>query len=244
MLPDRFRPRHRCNLIRLGRHQDGGYLVDEASVLRSTSLLSFGIGDDWSFEQDFTAVKDVPVDAYDPTVSRKHFRRRVSRALRLWQFTHVLRSLAKARDYNRFFSNRHRHHERFIGYSGEQSDSLQMAVGDQRNVFLKVDIEGWEYRILDDMVSMADRIEGMVIEFHDVDLHRDRIASFIQRTPMILVHTHPNNAGGQGPPGDPLCVEMTFTTLASVSEGEVDLPHPLDLPNDSSKPDLVLQFET
>ena len=41
------------DIIRLGRKNDGGYLVSESDVTASDKLLSFGIYDDWSFEEDF-----------------------------------------------------------------------------------------------------------------------------------------------------------------------------------------------
>ena len=44
MLPKIFKPKYAYNLIRLGRDNDGGYLVEKESVLKSNSLISLGIG--------------------------------------------------------------------------------------------------------------------------------------------------------------------------------------------------------
>ena len=41
------------SLIRLGKKNDGGYLVSKNDIDKSDLLLSLGIYDDWSFENDF-----------------------------------------------------------------------------------------------------------------------------------------------------------------------------------------------
>lgn len=46
-------------------------------------------------------------------------------------------------------------------------------------LFLKIDIEGFEYRILDEIIQYSDILTGVVIEFHDCDLHMHRILKFI-----------------------------------------------------------------
>jgi len=38
-----------------------------------------------------------------------------------------------------------------------------------------MDIEGGEYRILDNLIKHQDKICGIVIEFHDIDLHLEKI---------------------------------------------------------------------
>lgn len=59
------------NLIRVGRKNDGGYLVDADDIKRSKALVSFGINDDWSFEQDFVSMNDSPLWAFDASVGKK-----------------------------------------------------------------------------------------------------------------------------------------------------------------------------
>ena len=64
----------------------------------------------------------------------------------------------------------------------------------QMPIFIKMDIEGSEYRLLDDILKYASDISGLVIEFHDVDLHQERILNFIQKLPLTLVHIHVGQA--------------------------------------------------
>lgn len=53
LLPEIFKPQGHVPLIRLGRKNDGGYLVDLRSVVEADFLLSCGINDDWAFERGF-----------------------------------------------------------------------------------------------------------------------------------------------------------------------------------------------
>ena len=41
-------------------------------------------------------------------------------------------------------------------------------------ILLKIDIEGSEYRILEDIISIKDSLNALIIEFHDIDLHKDK----------------------------------------------------------------------
>ena len=52
---------------------------------------------------------------------------------------------------------------------------------DKSDIFLKIDIEGSEYRILDSILENQNRISGIAIEFHDCDLHLDKIKRFIDK---------------------------------------------------------------
>lgn len=55
--------------IRFGRDYDGGYVVPEGITV--DALLSYGIGDDISFEIDFAKKTGKPVYAFDPNIKVK-----------------------------------------------------------------------------------------------------------------------------------------------------------------------------
>ena len=58
MLPKEFKPIAKFELLRLGKNNDGGYLIEQESLGRANSLLSFGLVYDWSFEKDFLIIKE------------------------------------------------------------------------------------------------------------------------------------------------------------------------------------------
>ena len=68
MLPKELKPKHCYNLVRLGKNNDGGYLVEKNSLLNSESLVSFGINLDWSFEKDFFKLKKFLINCYEHTI--------------------------------------------------------------------------------------------------------------------------------------------------------------------------------
>ncbi len=59
MLPKEFKPDGLYELVRLGKNNDGGYLVCKNSIEVSDYLISFGISDDFSFEVDFKDKKNI-----------------------------------------------------------------------------------------------------------------------------------------------------------------------------------------
>jgi hypothetical protein len=82
-LPTFFSFKSANDLIRIGKKNDGGYLVSQSDINMSDVLFSLGIGDDWSFEKDFLDKKSVELFAYDASMSLKHFFRQFIKFLLL-----------------------------------------------------------------------------------------------------------------------------------------------------------------
>ena len=246
MLPKQFRPSATYDLIRLGRDHDGGYLADPESVIQAKQLLSFGIAADWSFEKDFLRRNDVPLLAYDATISaKKLFRRTVLNLLRfrirkLFSYSRVFV------DYYLFFTGTRAHRRLNIGYDSKKSISLQTLFSKERPklpVFIKMDIEGSEYRVLDDLLKYSSSISSLVVEFHDIDLHQEKILSFIQKFPLTLVHVHGNNCGQLvDSSGDLITIEFTFSKSPKEISSQPSIPHPLDQKNGPREEDIPLKF--
>lgn len=117
---------------------------------------------------------------------------------------------------------------------------------------LQMDIEGAEYEVLGSVdVSDLSQYALILVEFHH--LHRlrensswnhdiDRALKVLE-TDFLLVHTHPNNAGGfylWKFKKLPKVVETTWINKRYVSKkiGLATLPHPLDIRNDHMMKDL------
>ena len=54
MLPIKLKPKYKYDLLRIGSHSDGGYLVERNSYQKTKFLIGLGINDDWSFEEKFS----------------------------------------------------------------------------------------------------------------------------------------------------------------------------------------------
>jgi hypothetical protein len=70
-LPNYFKYKSAKDLVRVGRENDGGYVISAKDIEFSEVLISFGIEYDWSFEEDFVSRNDIPVMAYDGSVSKR-----------------------------------------------------------------------------------------------------------------------------------------------------------------------------
>ena len=86
MLPKELKPKSLFNLIRLGKDNDGGYLICKHSLEEASCLVSFGISDDYSFEEDFKNRNNNKVLAFDPTVTNKFFLKKIIISLIQFKF--------------------------------------------------------------------------------------------------------------------------------------------------------------
>lgn len=117
---------------------------------------------------------------------------------------------------------------------------------DGDNVFLKCDIEGDEYTILDSIIRNTKRFTGIVMEFHDINQYDkfDHVTNFISKIDQKLVHVHANNNSYLETPTQfiPNCLELTFSSSRNVQYRDVEMPHLLDMPNEKSRPEFKLVF--
>jgi len=138
-----------------------------------------------------------------------------------------------------FFTHNKRLHKQNV------TDSIE-SVLQGTSVFLKCDIEGDEYGLLDSLIANTQRFTGMVIEFHDVNqLDKfDQIANFIGKIDQKLVHVHANNNSYIETPEEfiPSCLELTFSSAQNVFYRDVELPHMFDMPNEKSRLEFRLVF--
>ena len=80
-----LRPKPTDDMIRLGRENDGGYLVSKSDVMNSDILISMGMYDDWSFEKNFHHLNPIPVYVFDGSVNLRFFvRSLVKSLLKIW----------------------------------------------------------------------------------------------------------------------------------------------------------------
>ena len=138
------------------------------------------------------------------------------------------------------------HIQKFVGLNSKNStyctleDILEETASN--DIFLKIDIEGSEYRLLTTLVDYASRITGLVIELHDCDLHLIKIEHFIKNFDIRLVHVHANNFGPIRSDDElPVTLELTFSRYSERGD-EIDLPHRFDMPNNRFADEIKLKI--
>jgi hypothetical protein len=248
-LPLYLEPRNGAPLVRIRQEGDGGYVIDSRNIKHADILISMGINDDWSFEEDFYTRNPIPIQAYDASVSAWDFFLRFYIKLALFEPVNAKAAFHLWRRFKRFFDQTSRiHHPEFVGRDeGGRDISLATLLARDiddtyRNIFFKIDIEHSEYWLLDTLVSIADRIEGLVIEFHSIDRNLKRLEAFINAFPLTLCHVHANNCAQVLDDGLPIVIECSFTRHPCNSRDPVVLPHPLDLPCCCSVDDIAVSF--
>ena len=247
MLPSNFKPRGEFNLLRIGGDNDGGYLVELNSIKQSQDLISMGIGKNWRFEEDFLqhAAMSIGISAYDHSVRGffwPKFFIKFFLSVLIGQFRAPFNAIKKYKKFKRFFRENARLYYDKIG-TGESCTNLWKEIDwtGSRDIFLKIDIEGHEYEILDEITEYSILLTGLVIEFHNISDYLDEIKNFIDSFELKLVHVHPNN-NRIGENGDPRAIEMTFAREPEKLSETPILPHPLDQLNVPRKETVSLRF--
>ena len=237
-----FKPIANYELVRVGRSNDGGYLIGKNSINNSKYLISMGLDLDWSFEEDFKKKNDkINIICFDNNLDKKFILKKIIIQTILIIFNKNLNYLIfLIKSFINFdvFIKKVTYKKKIINYG----DVLKIQNG-INNLFFKIDIEGSEYRILDELITIKNKITGLVIEFHDVDLHLSKIENFINNIGLKLIHIHPNNFGGLDKFGNPYLIELTFEKEPVILKETNSLPHKHDMKNNPDADDITLTFK-
>lgn len=231
------------DLVRIGNEYDGGYILSERQIERTDTVLSFGVRDDWTFEEDFAKRKNVKIYSYDystkdlPFASRKFVRTYVAiiynlLRLRCSKAKNHLKQFRLSKEFYRFFDNKNGRYfiPKFIGqYDDEQNtcfETVFKGLGDieDMSIFLKMDIEGGEYLCLPQLLPFLNKLNGMAIEFHNLavaDMKCEMLLDEFSKN-FYISHVHGCNFGkliyGTNIPS---VLEMTFINKKLVLEKAV-----------------------
>jgi hypothetical protein len=258
MLPNFLKPFHIDNkkLVRIGPKLDGGYVIDKKSVLDANIIITCGLNDDWEFEKSLLKINTkCIVQAYDHTIDKKFWVERFKKdikhffllkKIRLRKIIHIFRYL----DYLRFFKNHNKHYILKIGTEdiSNQEITINKILEAYQSVLLKVDIEGDEYKILDQILDNSKKINTLIIEFHNIHKNLNKIEDFIIKSKELkLIHIHANNFAGSNKDGDPNVIELTFINIKNndlnLKKTNKSFPiNGLDYKNTHRKEDFLLKF--
>lgn len=201
--------------IRIGRKNDGGYVICDIPNIRYDLFLSGGVNDDVSFEEAFLhKFPTVPCYAFDGTIDK------------LPPTNYPIEFIRKN-----------------IGRNSTTSmTNLKEYISENKNIFMKMDIEGFERDLFmslekEDLLKLAQ----IVIEVHWAPA-KDCVTSKLQDT-HYLVHFHPNNFCKLDASGLPAVIELTYIRKDLCSHVEIStdpIPDPiLDMKNIETSGDIV-----
>jgi len=260
------RPIQINDLLRIGNNGDGGYVLSQKQMDKTKILLSFGVNDDWSFEEDFIKIvtESISCHAFDASVCEEMFskkgiikkliRSRFSKQSRIWAMDKIKHPFNKIFNGNNSFF-----YKKFLGIVDDEnnvsvsslfSQILPQSV-DDLSVFVKMDIEQGEYRTLPYFEPYYRYINGFAIEFHDLDILGRNFTEEIERlsNDFYVAHISANNVFGYIHGTNlPHILEITFINKKLVSEIPTNssLEYPvqgLDFPNIPKKEQLQLNFD-
>ena len=260
MFPIKLKPIFIKNskLVRLGSIDDGGYVVPKKVLKNTDYLISFGISDNWDFEKHFARLSSCVVDSYDHSIDSifwmNKFRKDFLKFLCLKIFKpKKLYKMFQFLDFIFFFklNKKNSFSLKKIGV-GKNLISLKEIIHKHQKIskiFLKVDIEGSEYEILEQINQYKSIITGIVIEFHETSKNMKKIISFIDKLQdkLSLVHIHGNNYSIKSKNQKPEAIELTFLNnkLFIKESRKNNKSYPikgLDYPNSKRSEDSILKF--
>jgi len=228
----RFRNKYvSCNLVRVGRDGDGGYLHPEI-LDRISYCYSPGVSDTVDFEKTLSEkfnIKSFMADASveGPPIPDKNF-------------TFIPKFLGACSK------------DQFITLSDWISETLE---DNCKNMILQMDIEGSEYDVLTfEDSSTLSKFSTMTIEFHNLQKMFEQ--DFLRMVSAIfekiykdfsICHVHPNNCCGVASMDGieiPCVIEVTFIRndliRAVYSKNPINLPHRLDSKNVEENKDIIM----
>ena len=221
----KYKPFFLGKLKRVGNlKKDGGYLITKKSLKNSQNLLSIGIGYDWSFEKSFYKLNTSKnkVISLDKSLSfKKLFKYSIYNFLTFFflpSFKRMQRFL-KLFDYYFFFSRKKCFHvlKNLSSTNGKETISLLKILKkfNSKEIILKLDIEGYEYKILNDILKSNDFLNVILIEFHNLNIFKNRKKFdffFLNISKKFyLSHFHINNADVIAKKNSfPRTLELTF----------------------------------
>jgi len=239
MLSSHFRPKKSYELIRVGPKEIGGFIFEKIAFEKCDILLSFGIASDISCEIDFFKKKNVKIHCYDHTISRRSWNTDIFIKSIFLIISTLMLKFNKTRYYHlgiknlfqiiNFYNNKKvKFFFEAVGY-GKYGVSFKKTISraSSRNICLKINIEHSEYRILDEIIKYKNKIGCLVIEFHDIDIHKHLVEKFIKKLEFTLVHVAVSGADYSGK-NIPSAITVALSKYKKITSNSANYPNKYD----------------
>jgi hypothetical protein len=213
---------------RLGPHEDGGYVMPEFILENCNALMTYGVGNDIRYEEEFSRLYNKNVYLFDHTIENTGWEK------------DKLKFIPEGLGIGEKCKEWYQHYEE-LNLSGD--------------VFLKIDIEGGEFNYINttDLTKMAEKVIGLSLEIHWIDDLNNRIQaiSLLKKLSdnFILCHIHGNSWGDLWEYDGyqiPKVLELSFINKKFVENFEPDIQkYPiegLDISNCPHREDYKLDF--
>jgi len=262
------------NKIRIGRNHDGGYVLFERLLYEADILISYGVGWETSFEEHFNQITGKEVLMFDPTMYGRYmvnfiYLKRLLINLRLNRAYHYLKRIYTWRNKLKLLKKNK------IKFINEGISSVKLGKYDtfqnhicrfslqEKNILLKIDIEGNEYMLFEDdsIYKCLENVNQLIIEFHDLKTRFRSLQKILLKlsNEYEIIHIHGNNYGGSFVLYDfwgqmendlmvPDVLEISFVRKQEISAADIScelISYPqvnLDFPNNPALKDLPLNF--
>jgi hypothetical protein len=115
-------------------------------------------------------------------------------------------------------------------------------------IFCKLDIEGFEYELIEELAFLEHQISGLVVEFHNTFAMRETFIRSLRqlKSNYAVVQTHVNNYGGIAADGQPVVFEITFLNRRFLAGANSTSPNESlvsqDQPNNPDSAEVNLTF--
>lgn len=277
-----LKPKLVDDLIRLGnKDRDGGYILSNRQIGITKVLIGLGIHYDWTFEEHFKKRnKDSVLYCYDFSVGKWAYIKGfiLSSLVIISPFTYANALLNRRKEnfflqpfieisaFFRFFSffktkkknffyqkgiSDHKY-GKFITIDEMMSNLPNLKDLGENSIYLKMDIEGSEYDVIEDILKYKNKINGIVIEFHNLKQLWNEFIYLVTElnNDYEIIHLHGNNCGGTiADTQVPNLVEVSFmkrtlltsSELTAINNKTYPLPD-IDKPNLTNKADIPITF--
>lgn len=247
------------DLIRMGNKKDGGYIVSQKPLKKVDLLLSFGMSDNWSFEEDFLRLNNKNIiHIYDHTVGYFSFIKILLKTLkRFFYFKSKMKDIKNKflslLSYHKIKKNKKIKHFQIKvsnkNLKNEENIYKILAKVRNKKVLLSIDIENDEYKIIKDIVKNSQFIHLLIIEFHSLNSKRKIFEKSIKmlKTKFDIIHLHGNNYTSVCNDKLPVTLEITLRNkfFYPILKNESVKKFPifnLDYPNLKEKPEIKFEF--
>jgi hypothetical protein len=251
-----IRPREYKNLVRLGNNNDGGYIVPIDVMRKCRQLVSYGYGNDFSFERNISEIlNDFNIVIYDDAASFYKLTKNlfISIINRIFLGNSEFHPRRKLIDLKTFIQMKITPKIQYINRRIVALEpmcrietSIIKTLPAFENYAMKMDIEGSEYSCLKVLATCSNAPLVLLVEFHDITLNLEDFISVLEllRIDFHLINTHINNFG-EIIDGIPQVIEMSFVNkkCGPIPDAFVEsIPSKIDQPNSIRFAEIIYQY--